>query len=333
VDLGFAVESDLSSPQQKNPIDMGAMHGVKVVDFGQYIAGPLTARILCDEGAEVIRVDPPSGPSWVSPANAVLNRGKTCVQLDLKTAAGVESAKKLIESADIVIENFRPGVMKRLGLGPDDAKALNPEVVYLSMPGFASTDAELAEIKAFEGIILAGTGVFSDMGLNRILRGVNPSFSPLALASTYSSVMGAISASLALYSKDRYGEGDVIEVPLATGLMECLVYNSLEILDVPERYKCVREREIERREEENLPMNLSYAAISKLLDPFYCTYFCKDGRPFYIVAPCHEIHQQRTLEALGIWEDMLAKGLPLGDVYARSKDWEEDCVLGTYPIR
>ena len=205
-------ESGLSNPQLPNPVDLGAMHGVKVVDFGQYIAGPLTARILCDEGAEVIHVDPLNGPMWQSPANAVLNRGKKCVQLDLKTPEGVETAKKLIESADVVIENFRPGVMDRLGLGSADAKAINPKLVYLSMPGFASTDKELAEVKAFEGIIMGSTGVFSDMGLNRMLRGVNPSFSPLALASTYSSVMGAISASLALYSRDHHGDGDVIEV-------------------------------------------------------------------------------------------------------------------------
>jgi len=83
--------------------------------------------------------------------------------------------------------------------------------------------------------MLAGAGVFSDMGLNRVLRGVNPSYSPLCLASTYSSVMGAIAATLALYSRDATGKGDVIEVPLVAGLMDCLVYNSLDVQGLPER--------------------------------------------------------------------------------------------------
>ena len=67
---------------------------------------------------------------------------------------------------------------------------------------------------------------------------------------------------------------------------------------------------MERRQEEGLPMDLSYAAITHMLDPFYCTYFCKDGRPLYLVAPCHEIQQRRTLQALGIWDEMVADGLP-----------------------
>ena len=317
---------------QFDATDCGSMHGVKVVDFGQYLAGPLVARMLGDEGASVTHIDPPGGPLWETPTNAVLNRGKTCVRLDLKTKSGVSNALTLIRDADVVVSNFRPGVMERLGLGPDDCKAVNPNLIYIALPGFASTDNELKDLRAFEGMMLAGAGVFSDMGLNRVLRGVNPSYSPLALASCYSSVMASIAVSLALYNRDRNGLGDVIEVPLTSGLMDGLVYNSIDIAELPERYKCVREREIERRQEENLPMNLSYDAITHMLDPFYCTYFCRDNRPLYLVAPCHAIHQQRVLEALGIWDEMVAAGLPQGDTYLHSDEWPENAVLGTYPI-
>ncbi len=95
----------------------GALHGIRVIDFGQYIAGPLAAAMLADKGADVIHVDPPTGPLWKSDADAILQRGKRRIALDLKTPSGQQTAQRLIDSADIVIENFRPGVMDRLGRG------------------------------------------------------------------------------------------------------------------------------------------------------------------------------------------------------------------------
>jgi len=100
---------------------VGTLDGVRVVDFGQWIAGPLAAMLLGDQGAEVIHIDPPGGPRWSTPANATFNRGKASVALDLKRDDGRAEAWRLIESADVVVENFRPGVMERLGLGAGEA--------------------------------------------------------------------------------------------------------------------------------------------------------------------------------------------------------------------
>ena len=86
---------------------MGALDGLRVIDFGQWIAGPLAAMLLADQGAEVIRVDPREGPRWDTPANAVWNRGKQRIALDLKQSADRHAAEQLIASADLVIENFR----------------------------------------------------------------------------------------------------------------------------------------------------------------------------------------------------------------------------------
>src|SRR5579862_7309523 len=104
---------------------MGALDGIRVIDFGQYIAGPLAAVMLADEGADVIHVDPPGGPKWKSEADAFLQRGKRRISLDLKSAQAGETARRLIDGADVVIENFRPGVMDRLGLGADSAGQRN----------------------------------------------------------------------------------------------------------------------------------------------------------------------------------------------------------------
>ena len=97
----------------------GALDGVRVIDFGQYIAGPLLGMMLADHGADVIRVDPPGGPRWDTPANATWNRGKRRIALDLKRPEDLEIARRLLRTADVAIENFRPGVMDRLGLGAD----------------------------------------------------------------------------------------------------------------------------------------------------------------------------------------------------------------------
>src|SRR5437899_1501916 len=97
----------------------GALDGIRVVDFGQYVAGPLAAMLLADQGADVVHVDPPGGPRMRTPANATWNRGKGSVVLDLRSDAGLAEARRLVADADVVIENFRPGVMERLGLGPD----------------------------------------------------------------------------------------------------------------------------------------------------------------------------------------------------------------------
>ena len=93
-----------------------ALDGIRVVDFGQYIAGPLLGMILADQGADVIHIDPPTGPSWDTPANQIWHRGKKTISLDLKDPADNKVAKSIIDSADILIENFRPGVMSRLGM-------------------------------------------------------------------------------------------------------------------------------------------------------------------------------------------------------------------------
>ena len=112
----------------------GALDGIRVIDFGQYIAGPLCGMLLADQGADVIKVDPPGGPRWDVPGNATWNRGKRSILLDLKQEADLATARSLIESVDVLIENFRPGVMDRLGLGPPGNDRREPAVGLLFYP-------------------------------------------------------------------------------------------------------------------------------------------------------------------------------------------------------
>ena len=308
--------------------------GLRAIDFGQYIAGPAVAMMLADQGAEVIRVDPPGGPFWDSPTNAVLNRGKKSIALDLKRDEDRAIARRLAASADVVVENFRPGVMTRLGLDTSELRALNPRLVTLSLPGFAAADRERAHLQAWEGVVAASVGQFTDMGLNRILMGINPSFSPLPLASAYAAVLGAMAVAFALCRRQSDGRGEAIEVPLAAALMEGLAYNSMAVEDLPERYKSLREREIDRRRAAGEAMDLSYDDLQELLDPFYRSYTCADGRPFYAVCSSHTKHPVKALELLGLWDELRAAGIPRDDPYLPIGRWANgaDCTLSAYPL-
>src|SRR4051794_15063972 len=104
--------------------------GIRVLDLGQYIAGPLVGTLLADQGAAVARIEPPDGPRWRHPANALLHRGRETRRLDLRDAAGRAEALELAAAADVLVEGFRPGVADRLGLGWDACRACNPRLVY-----------------------------------------------------------------------------------------------------------------------------------------------------------------------------------------------------------
>jgi len=193
----------------------GALEGIRVIDFGQYIAGPLAAVMLADQGAEVIHVDPPGGPFWKHPSDAFFSRGKRRITLDLKSPSDRATARRLIESADVVIENFRPGVMDRLGLGAEAMTAANPQLVYCSMPGFAPDDPR-AEMQAWEGIIDAATD-------NCIPRAgeeppdwdwSRPFYSAVPLASNFGAFLGATGVVMALIARHRTGLGQRVEAPL-----------------------------------------------------------------------------------------------------------------------
>ncbi len=194
----------------------GALDGLRVVDFGHYIAGPLLAMLLADAGAEVVRVDPPGGPRWNDPANAVLQRGKRSVVLDLKDPPGREAALRLVANADVLVENFRPGVMDRLGLGYEVAQAANPRLIYCSIPGFSGDDPR-SSIAGWEGIVSAATSIYRPprrFGPAGPITDTDPSFNATPLLSTYAAAIAAHTVMAALLCRDRTGEGQRVEVSL-----------------------------------------------------------------------------------------------------------------------
>ena len=187
-----------------------ALDGVRVIDFGQYIAGPLAGMLLADQGADVIRIEPPGGPRFDTPANRTWNRGKRSIVLDLHREPDLTIARDLVATADVVIENFRPGVMLRFGLDAETLTAAHPRLIYCSMPGFAADDPR-AGTPAWEGVVEAATGVFRTPGNTAAER---PVYTAVPTASCYAAIQSAVSISMALVARERSGVGQRIEVPL-----------------------------------------------------------------------------------------------------------------------
>ncbi len=198
---------------------MGALDGLRVIDFGQWIAGPLAGMLLADQGADVIRVDPRGGPAWDTPANAVWNRGKSRISLDLKQGADRRTAEQLIASADVVIENFRPGVMDRLGLGAEQMTTRDDRLIYLSLPGFSARD-ERRDIAAWEGVVSAGVGTYvARLGGTSTTR---PIYTAIPIASVYGAFVGVTATAMALVARERDGLGQRIESPLHDALYQAM---------------------------------------------------------------------------------------------------------------
>src|SRR5687767_2642385 len=139
--------------------------GVRVLDLGSYISGPCAAVLLAEMGADVVKVEPPQGDpfrAWESGGlNATFvafNRGKRSVVLDLKTDEGRAHLLDLVRTADVLIENFRPGVMERLGIGWDVLSGIRPELVHCSISGFGNS-GPYASMPAYDGVALGYSGL------------------------------------------------------------------------------------------------------------------------------------------------------------------------------
>jgi len=120
----------------------GPLSGVRVIDFSLYLPGPYATRLLADMGADVVRVEPMTGDPvrhFMPGAYEWLNRGKRAVRANLKSDEGLELAHRLLGTADVVVEGFRPGVAERLGIGPDQTASLRPGVIFCSLSGYGQT--------------------------------------------------------------------------------------------------------------------------------------------------------------------------------------------------
>lgn len=192
------------------------LEGVKVLDLSSYIAAPYAGQLLCDQGAEVVKVERPQGdPARKMAGFIVWNRGKKSVTLDLKSEEGREAARRLALTADVLLENFRPGTAERFGLGYEQLRQDNSRLVYCSMSAFGSR-GPYRDKPGWGPLIEARTGVFHDQAGPKT---EPPIYTLLPFSSYCAAVLAAQGIVVALYVRELTGQGQRVDMPLFNALM------------------------------------------------------------------------------------------------------------------
>ncbi len=199
----------------------GPLAGVRVVDLTSMISGPVATMMLADQGADVIKVEPPGGDlvRHLGPNQQGLtatfisaNRSKRSLSVDLKTEAGMQVINRLVATADVFVQNFRPGAAERMGLGEEAVRRLREDIVYVSISGFGET-GPYAHKRVYDPVIQALSGLAAiqrdgDTGRPHMVRTIIPD-KTTALAAAQ-----AITA--ALFARERMGIGQHVRLPCST---------------------------------------------------------------------------------------------------------------------
>lgn len=216
----------------------GPLSGVRVIELGRYIAAPYAGKLLADLGADVVKVedttrgDPmrvwQSGDRPYSPQFAAYNRNKRGVTLDVKTAAGRDILLRMLDGADVLLENFRPGVTDRLGVGWDVVSSRNPKLIYCSVTGFGSAGPYVHR-PAYDTIISAMSGMYGMILDPSAPRPVGPAFSDLL-----SGQFAALSIVAALHHRSATGSGQRIDVSMLGAVIGFVTEAATTFLDTGE---------------------------------------------------------------------------------------------------
>ena len=194
----------------------GPLSGIKIIEIAGIGPGPFAAMLLSDMGAEVLRVDRSQAVRGGDPSKPpvdVLNRGRRSIGVDLKNPDGVQTVLKLVESADALIEGFRPGVAERLGIGPEDCAARNPKLVYGRMTGWGQ-EGPMAHAAGHDINYIALAGALEPIG-----RAGQPPLPPLNLVGDFGGggMFLAFGVVCAILEAQRSGEGQVVDAAMVDG--------------------------------------------------------------------------------------------------------------------
>ena len=210
------------------PKSLQLLAGVRILAFTQFLLGPAASQYLADMGADVIKVEPPGRGAWerswagadlfingVSAFFLLANRNLRSVALNLKSARGAEAAQKLAEKADVIIENYRPGVMDRLGLGYEQVRRTNPRVIYASGSGYGS-DGPYSHLPGQDLLLQAISG----LGANTGTESGGPTVSAAAIVDQHSASLLAMGILGAMVHRERTGEGQRVEMIMMNAALD-----------------------------------------------------------------------------------------------------------------
>lgn len=196
----------------------GALSGIRVVDLSQIVSGPMAATLLADQGAAVIKVETPGGDPVrglgprkgdLSSMFIAVNRGKRGIAIDLKTGGGRAVLERLVADADVLIENFRPGAMERLGFGYASCQVLNPRLVFASITGFGP-DGPYANIRVYDPVVQAVSGIAA----TQTDREGRPQLVRSLVADKVTALTAAQAITAALFHRERTGEGQRVDIAM-----------------------------------------------------------------------------------------------------------------------
>ncbi len=212
---------------------MLALEKIKVADFTTMLAGAGVCRELADLGADVIKIEPIDGDSWRMLAGGFMgvNRGKRGIVIDLRKEEARAIVYKLIATCDMVVENSRPGIMKKLGMDYEAVKKIKPDILYISMPAFGSKGPD-AERPGYDPLFQAMSGqMLGQGGLGKV-----PIFHKIQLNDEMGPMLGAFGASLALFNRLRTGQGQFVESSLLRSAVTLQSGNFIQYKGMKRRY-------------------------------------------------------------------------------------------------
>jgi crotonobetainyl-CoA:carnitine CoA-transferase CaiB-like acyl-CoA transferase len=213
------VDTSTTSQQPQRPLQ-----GLRILDFSRVLTGPHATRMLCDLGAEIIKIEPPDGDltRFTNPRVNSLstyfiqqNVGKKNISLDMSKPEAVDIVKKLVMHADILIENFRPGVMKKLGLDYTSLSALNPKLIYASITGYGQTGPWVHR-RAYAPVVGAESGLTNHQGM---ARGGQFANDPFSHADVYTAMETCAAVLAAVIQRHSTGRGQSIDIAMAQTML------------------------------------------------------------------------------------------------------------------
>ncbi len=323
------------------------LEGVRVLDFTRVLAGPYCTALMADLGADVIKVEAAHGDDYrhIGPFKhgesllfQSINRGKRSIALDLKSEDGIAMVKRLLDDTDVLVENFRPGVMEKLGLGVAELSTTFPKLVYVSVSGFGQTGSNTTK-PAYDIIIQAMSGLMDATG--------EPDGTPTMIGEALGDVAGGLFAAwgtmVALFDRSRTGKGRHVDVALfdaLTAMMPLLACRTLMGAEAPTR---TGNRHALSAPFGTYPAQDGHFAVAVLNDRLFAT-FCEvieqpelANDPRFLTDPLRRENEPALAKQIALWAGgrkaaevvtrLSASGIPASEIQSVAQAWASSQAL------
>ncbi|WP_323037127.1 CoA transferase [Pararhodobacter sp.] len=327
---------DPAAAPSAKPLD-----GVRVLDFTRVLAGPYCTALMADLGADVIKIEAVHGDDYrhIGPFKhgesllfQSINRGKRSFVLDLKSAEDIATIKQLLAETDVLVENFRPGVMEKLGLGVEALAEAFPRLVYVSVSGFGQTGSNTAK-PAYDIIIQAMSGLMDVTG--------DPDGTPTMIGEALGDVAGGLFAAwgtmVALFDRSRTGKGRHVDVALfdaLTSMMPLLACRTLMAGETPSR---TGNRHALSAPFGTYPARDGHFAVAVLNDRLFATFCTVIGQPDlatdprFTTDPLRRSNEPALAERIAVWAGtrdvaeavarLSENGIPASEIQSVAQAW------------